>query len=79
MNHLKEEHDEQSTVEGSFSPKSLPSGSSLDGEDSPRNEIVEFLEEGEVIFSRVMDWFAERKIERGDPNTILDQYLQQKR
>jgi hypothetical protein len=26
-----------------------------------------------------MDWFAERDIQRGDPSTVLDTYLKQKR
>jgi hypothetical protein len=40
---------------------------------------VETFEEGELVYTRVMKWFAERNIERGDPGAILDEYLQQKR
>lgn len=75
----KEEHDELSTLAGSFSPKSFLSVDSLDSFEEPKLESSGSMREDDSVYDRVMEWFADKHIERGDPGSILDDYLRHKR
>lgn len=81
MSFPKEDMDELTLLEVKQSPKSFLSSTTLsvDSDEDSKHLTLEYFEDGETLLERVLEWFHEQGIEKGDPASIQEDYLAEKR